>query len=95
MKFMITWQLHPGKLQETLAKFAQMTAEQDRALAGPNVKLVGRWHDVVQGRGVAIFESDRPAALSKYALAWNGVMDLDLSLVLDDQETRALVGGAG
>jgi hypothetical protein len=93
MKLMVTWQMHPGKLQDTLAKFAKMTPEQDQALAGKKVKLIGRWHDLARGRGVAIFESDSAAAFSKYALAWNGFMDMDVSVVLDDEETRALGRG--
>ena len=29
MKFMITWQFHPGKLADGLAYFSQMTPKQD------------------------------------------------------------------
>ena len=90
MKFMITWQFHPGKLQETLAKFAQMTPEQDQALMGKDVKHIGRWHDVIGGRGVSIVESNNPEAVSRYALNWNAAMDLHTAIVLDDAETRAL-----
>ena len=90
MKLMVTWQMHPGKLHDTLAKFSKMTPEQDQALAGEQVKLIGRWHDLARGRGVAIFESDSVAAFSKYSLAWNGFMDLDVAVVLDDGETREL-----
>src|SRR5664279_2152628 len=93
MKFMITWQMHPGMLQDTLARFSKMTAKQDEALAGDHLKLIGRWHDLPRGRGVAIFESDSAEALSKYALAWNAVMDLDVAVVLDDDEARALGRG--
>ncbi len=90
MKFMITWQFHPGKIHETLAKFAQMTPEEDEALMGEGVKLIGRWHDLARGRGVCIVESDNVEAVSRYSLNWNSVMDLDTSVVLDDAETRAL-----
>lgn len=93
MKFMITWQMHPGRLQDTLAKFAHMTPEEDQALMGDGVKFIGRWHDPTRGRGVMIFESDSAEAVAKYALNWNGVMDLDISPVLDDAETRALGKG--
>ena len=93
MKLMVTWRMHQGKLHGTLAKFAEMTAEQDQAMAGDHVKLIGRWHDLVSGRGVAIFEADDAEAMSKYALAWNEFMDLELSVVLDDDETRALAKG--
>ena len=46
MKIMITWQFHPGKLQETLAKFSQMTPEQDQPPMGKDINLIGRWHDL-------------------------------------------------
>jgi len=90
MKIMITWRMHEGKLQDTLAAFSKMTAEQEQALMGPNVKLIGRWHDLPRGRGVAILESDSEQALSKYAMNWNGAMDMEIGVVLDDAETRAL-----
>jgi hypothetical protein len=82
--------MHPGKLQEVLPKFANLTAEQDQALMGKDVKLIGRWHDLVRGRGVCIFESSNPEAVSRYSLNWSAAMDLDISVVLDDPETRAL-----
>jgi Domain of unknown function (DUF3303) len=90
MKFMLTWQFHPGKLHETLARFSQMTPEQDQALMGKDVKLIGRWHDLVRGRGVCIVESASTEAVSRYSLQWNSAMDLETSVVLDDAETRTL-----
>lgn len=90
MKLMVTWQLHPGKMQETLARFSALNARQERALAGKSVKLLGRWHDLVRGKGVAIYETDDATAFTRYAMEWNKSMDLDISVVLDDEETRAL-----
>lgn len=90
MKFMISWKFHPGKLNEGLAFFSQMTPEQDAADRGDRVKQIGRWHDLARGRGVAICESDSAEAISAWALNWNGIMDCDIAIVLDDAETRAL-----
>ena len=90
---MVTWQMHPGKLHDTLAKFAQMTPEQDQALMGKEIKLIGRWHDLTRGRGVVIMESTSAEAVSRYSLMWNAFMDLDASVVFDDAETRALGKG--
>ena len=42
MKFMITWQFHPGKLRDGLAAFSQMTPEQDAADRGDRIKQIGR-----------------------------------------------------
>lgn len=90
MKFMITWKFHPGQLHDGLAQFSQMTAEHDAADMGSEIKLLGRWHDLARARGVAICESDSAAAVSNWALNWNSIMDVDVAVVLDDEETRAL-----
>jgi hypothetical protein len=90
MKLMVTWQLHPGKLHETLKKFSNMTPEAEQSLAGERVRFIGRWHDLARGRGVAIYEVETAADWAAYSLAWNDVMDLDVAVVLDDAETRAL-----
>jgi uncharacterized protein DUF3303 len=90
MKFMITWQFHPGKLADGLAHFSQMTKDQDEQDRGASIKLIGRWHDLARGRGVAICESDSAEAVSNWALNWNSILDVDVALVLDDEETRAL-----
>ena len=87
---MITWQFHQGKLHDGLSLFLQMTPEQDRADRGSNIKLIGRWHDLVRGRGVAICESDSAEAISSWALKWNSLLDVDVAVVLDDSEARAL-----
>ncbi|HSH10126.1 MAG TPA: DUF3303 family protein [Oceanipulchritudo sp.] len=90
MKFLITWQIHEGKLHETLALFSQMTPKQEKALMGKEMKLLGRWHDLVRGTGAAIYQTDSAETISAFSLSWNQYMDLDISVVLDDAETRAL-----
>ena len=90
MKVLITWEIHEGKLADTLALFAKMTKKQEQALMGKKLKLIGRWHDLVRGTGVAVYETDSVEAISAYSLKWSEHMDLDISLVLDDEETKAL-----
>jgi len=90
MKFMVQWKFHEGKQHDTLAIFSKMTPEQDQALMGDQIRLIGRWHDLVAGRGVAIFESDSVEAISAYALNWNQYMDLEIAVVTDDDEARRL-----
>lgn len=90
MKFLITWQIHEGKLHETLALFAEMSAEQEEALMGGKMKLISRWHDLVRGSGAAIFEADTADAISAYSLNWNKFMDLDISVVVDDETARGI-----
>ena len=89
MKIMLTWELHPGRLQEALEIFTHMEPQEEDTLMG-SLKLIGRWHDPVRGRGAAIYEAENAEDVAAYALQWNDKMDLDLSVVLDDEETRAL-----
>ena len=90
MKFMVSWQMHEGKLHETLAMFSGMTPEQDQQMMGDQIQLLGRWHDLVRGTGVAIVESSSADAVSAYCLQWNSQMDLDIAMVVDDDEARSL-----
>ncbi|MBK8501993.1 MAG: DUF3303 family protein [Saprospiraceae bacterium] len=90
MKFMLTWRVHPEKRQSVLAAFSQMTAAQDAADMGGKIRLIGRWHNVAEFTGVAIYESDDPIAIANWALNWNSVLDAVVAPVLDDEETRAL-----
>jgi hypothetical protein len=89
MKIMLTWQLHQGRLMEALELFTNMKPDEEDVLMG-SVQLIGRWHDPVRGRGAAIYEADSAEDVAAYALQWNDKMDLDISVVLDDKETRAL-----
>ncbi len=90
MKFLITWQLHEGKLHDTLSLFSKMTAEEEQAMMGDQIKLITRWHDLVGGRGIAIAESDSAEARSAYSLGWNASMDVDISVVVDDDTAKAI-----
>src|SRR5215210_5949162 len=90
MKFMCTWQFHQGKIQEAYSHFFKMTPEQDAADRGSGVTQIGRWHDLARGRGVVICEADSAEAMANFALNWNGLLDVDIVPVLDDNETRAL-----
>ncbi len=90
MKFMLTWRLHQEKRLEALKGFSAMTAADDAADMGDKIKLIGRWHDLAAGTGVAIFESDDAVAMSNWALNWIPVLDATVTPVLDDEETRAL-----
>lgn len=66
-----------------------MTPEDDRADLG-DVKLIGRWHDLVAFEGAAICEAEDAGAVARWILNWNHVIDCDVSPVLDDEEARAV-----
>jgi hypothetical protein len=90
MKFMISWEIHPNKRQEVVAGFASMDLSAYQAQQGPSIRVVGRWHDVANGRGVLICETTDADALSAWLLKWNPVIDFSLAVVHDDAEAHAL-----
>jgi hypothetical protein len=89
MKFMITWQMKPGRLHEALELFASLPTEPGQPEA-PGIHLIGRWHDLVRGKGVALCEADDPVAVSNWCLNWNSLLDFEIGIVHDDDETRAI-----
>ena len=89
MKFMVTWSIHEEQWLPVLGGFSSMTPEQ-RADVGDGVTMIGRWHETNSRSGVAIIETTDLAALNRYLGQWNPYMDLDVSPVLDDEETAAL-----
>lgn len=89
MKFLVSWRVHDESRHDALKAFSAMTADDEQADLG-SVRLIGRWHDVVGFTGVAICESDDAAAVSNWLLNWNSIIDVEVTPVLDDEETRAL-----
>ena len=73
MLFMVKWELYPDKKMDAFAAFGQMTAEEDAADLGPDITLIGRWHDFASGGGAAIIECDSAEHSHIRNLAWLAV----------------------
>jgi hypothetical protein len=86
---MINWNIHEDKWLPILKKWTSMSP-QERANAGDGVKIVGRWHDIAGRTGVLIVESNDLAAVQRYIGQWNPHMDIDLTPVVDDEESAAI-----
>lgn len=90
MKFMVSWRLHTDKRQAAINAFAQMTTDDDKKDMGDKITLIGRWHDISEGTGLAICECNDAMAMASWALNWSEVLDLQTRVVLDDEEVRAV-----
>ena len=90
MKFLLTWSSAPATRHEAYDTFAKMS-DDDVAADHPGVTLVGRWHDVASGSGALICESDDLTAIQPWANNWNGLLDLEIRAVLDDNECKAML----
>ena len=90
MKFLLTWSGAPATRHEAYDAFAKMS-DADDAADHPGVTLVGRWHDVASGSGALVCESDDLAAVQSWAYNWNGLLEIDVRAVLDDNECKAML----
>ena len=90
MKFMATWRIHDEHRESAFKTFSEMTEADDKTDHGSDIKLIGRWHDLAQFTGVAIFEADSAAAIANWILNWNSILDAEVVPVVDDAEGRAI-----
>ena len=89
MKFMINWSIDEDKWLPVLKKWVSMSP-QERANTGDGVKMIGRWLDMAGRTGVLIVESNDLAGVHRYIGQWNPYMDIDLTPVVDDEESAAI-----
>ena len=52
--------------------------------------MIGRWLDMAGRTGLLIVESNDLAAVHRYIGQWNPYMDIDLTPVVDDEESAAI-----
>jgi hypothetical protein len=90
MKYWVTWRIHTDKRHEALKTFSQMTVDDDRKDLGPDVKLIGRWHDLASFEGLAIVETEKAEAIANWLLNWNHIIDTKVVPVLNDEECRVV-----
>ena len=86
---MVSWKVQENKRHEALKTFAGMS-EKDAANEFGDLKVIGRWHDLVGFTGVAIVESNNPNALAAWLLTWNNTIDIQSVPVFDDNQARSV-----
>ena len=89
MLFMETWKGEHDRWLATLQYWSSLTPEQ-RADLGEGLTLVGRWHDLAARRGVAIVEAADAMAVQRYSAHWSPYMDVDITPVVEDEESAVL-----
>lgn len=89
MKFMGSWKIHEDKRHEVLDMFAKMDLEEYKTQHGPEIKFLGRWHDLARLRGWLLFETDNLEAVNLWLTIWTGVCDIEIAPVVEDDEAHA------
>ncbi len=87
MKFMGRWKVHQDKRRDVKEMFAKMDLDEYKNQHGPEIKLLGRWHDLVGGWGV--FETDNQEAMNLWLGLWADVCDFEITPVVEDDEAHA------
>ncbi|CAM5798324.1 DUF3303 domain-containing protein [Rhizobacter fulvus] len=88
MLFISHWRILPGHRDTTIERFAKTGGQPPKG-----VKMLGRWHDVANGTGFAVSEADDAAAVARWALEWNDLMEMDVRPALDDEQLGAVLAG--
>ena len=57
-----------------------------------NVELISRYHNIDGTGGFAILESTDAAALADYALDWNGLIEIVITSIMDDETIGSVLG---
>ena len=92
MIFMCTYQVDRDKQAETQAFFANMTEEQIAGEFPDGVTQITRWHDVPNGNGWVVVETDNQEALTSWIMSWSdSVIFPVVTPVVDDDTARKLV----
>ena len=92
MIFMCTYRVDRDKQAETQAFFANMTEEQIAGEYPDGVTQITRWHDVPNGNGVIIVETDNQENLTSWMMSWSSMCTFPIvKPVVDDQTGRKLV----
>jgi hypothetical protein len=81
MKFILSWEMRPEKLQETINYW--FTAG-DQLPAG--VTHVARYHRADLSGGIHIVESNDAAAVAQYLAQWADKLDLEATAVIEDAD---------
>ena len=92
MLFYVKYQVDRDKQADTQAFFANMSEEERAKEAPDGVNLIGRWHDLPNGWGVAIVEAESQEALTAWTMSWSGACTFPVitPVVDDDTGTKLL-----
>ena len=88
MLFQISWSIPNEKRIDCWNNFGKMTPDDDLTDAGPNIKMIGRWHHLGGGGGVCIAECSDASSLNSWMLNWSPICQIDVVPVVTDESAR-------
>jgi hypothetical protein len=87
MLFKMAWTHSPEARDRTIKQFMETGG-----MPPENVELVSRYHNLDGTGGFAILETTDAAALADYALDWNGLIEIVITPIMDDETIGGVLG---
>lgn len=87
MLFISHWKILPGNRDKVIERFAKTGGQPPQG-----VKLLGRWHAVANGTGIAISEADDASLMARWALEWNDLMEMEITPAMTDDVLAGVLG---
>lgn len=87
MLFISHWKILPGSRDKVIERFAKTGGQPPQG-----VKLLGRWHAVANGTGIAISEADDASLMARWALEWNDLMEMEITPAMTDDVLAGVLG---
>ena len=87
MLFKMAWTHSPDARDRTIKQFMETGG-----MPPETVKWVSRYHNLDGSGGCAILESTDAAALADYALDWNGLIEILITPIMDDETIGGVLG---
>ncbi|GMR23273.1 MAG: hypothetical protein BMS9Abin37_1688 [Acidobacteriota bacterium] len=84
MKYMIAWKIPSSSYKSAIEKFLSGGAP-----VPPGIKTVGRWHVPGSASGWHLVEGDSAEALAQHVAEWAGLIELEVSPVIEDEEAAS------
>ena len=56
------------------------------------VQMISRYHNVDGSGGFAICETSNAGALANWAIDWNGLIDINITAIIDDEAMGEVLG---
>ena len=89
--YLITYKCEHSTKMETFKHFAHQTEADDRAQEEPDMRTIGRWHNIADGSGVGIVEAKSEDVVYAFILNWAPFLEAKVSPLLDDASARKVV----
>ena len=87
MLFKFAWQHSTTARDTTIKKFMETGG-----MPPESVTMLSRYHNIDGSGGFAVAETESSAALADWALDWNGLIDVTITPIMDDETIGGVLG---